>query len=136
MFTTAFIGCYAAETRLISYASAGHSPVIYCRAGAKPQLITANDVPVGVIPSVQYHEQVLPLAPGDILIIATDGFSEAGHPQTGLFGYERLLLLTEQCAQRSARDIGESLLKAVSNFDDTHPQSDDRTIVVLKGVSV
>ena len=70
----------------------------------------------------------------DLLIAATDGFSEAQNAAGEMFGYERLLQLTESQARFPAQKVLDALFAAVEEFSAGHPQDDDQTVVVLKGV--
>jgi sigma-B regulation protein RsbU (phosphoserine phosphatase) len=78
----------------------------------------------------------LDFLPGDVLMAATDGLTEASNRQGELFGFERLLHLLEQLAPLSAREIVEGMLQAVLQFSDGQEQSDDQTLILLKGVEV
>jgi sigma-B regulation protein RsbU (phosphoserine phosphatase) len=75
------------------------------------------------------------MRPGDLLIIATDGFSDARNPNEEMFGYEALLQLVDRLSARSAKEIGEALFDAVEQFGAGRPQDDDQTIMVIKGIA-
>jgi len=133
-FVTMFVGQYDNATRLLNFANAGHSPVIYCPQGGSARLLEADGTAVGVLPISLCADQSLRLRPGDLLIAATDGFSEAQNAAGEMFGYERLLQLSEAQARFPAQKILDALFAAVEAFSVGHPQDDDQTIVVLKGV--
>jgi sigma-B regulation protein RsbU (phosphoserine phosphatase) len=135
MFATAFIGQYQPHSQKLLYANAGHSPVIYRPAGGPARLLEADSTPIGVLRvSLCKNHQVL-LGPGDLLIVGTDGFSEARNPNDEMFGYERLLSLTDSLAESSARAISDALFEAIDRFGVGRPQDDDQTLVVIKGVA-
>lgn len=134
VFTTAFVGRYDPHQRTLSYANAGHSPVIYVPAGQTPRFLAAEDMPMGVLPGIDYKDQMLTLNPGDALIIATDGLSEARNAEGDLFGYERLLALAADCCQYDADEIAHYLLNTIQLFSAGHEQDDDQTMLVLKVV--
>ncbi len=135
MFATAFIGQYHQSREELVHVNAGHSPVIYCRAGEQPQLLEADGTAIGVLPISLAENHALPFGPGDLLIAATDGFSEARNPADELFGYDRLLQLAAELHEKSAQHISEALFAAVDRFGAGHPQDDDQTLVVVKGVA-
>jgi sigma-B regulation protein RsbU (phosphoserine phosphatase) len=135
MFATAFIGQYQPHSHKLLYANAGHSPVIYRPAGGPARLLEADSTPIGVLRVSLCKNHQVALGPGDLLIVATDGFSEARNPSDEMFGYERLLELTDQAAGRSARAIADALFEAVDGFGVGRPQDDDQTLVVIKGVA-
>ena len=134
MFTTIFVGCYLPETQKLYYSNAGHSPVMFCPAGGKAELIRAQDLPLGVLPDHVYGSETITLNPGDVLVVATDGFNEAHNDSGEMYGYERLLALVERHAKRSAQTIAEVMIASIHTFSAGHPQDDDETIVVVKGV--
>lgn len=134
-FATMFVGQYDSAARLLNYANAGHSPVIYCPEGGSARLLGADGTPIGVLPISLCRDQCLLFRPGDLLIAATDGFSEAQNITGEMFGYERLLQLTESLVALSAPEVLNALFAAVETFSAGHPQDDDQTVVVLKGVS-
>jgi sigma-B regulation protein RsbU (phosphoserine phosphatase) len=135
MFATAFIGQYQPHNQKLLYANAGHSPVVYCPAGGRAQLLEADSTPIGVLTISLCKNHVVTMQPGDVLIVATDGFSEARNPEDEMFGYDRLLQLAEASAKKSARAIAEAFFEAVDRFGVGRPQDDDQTLVVIKGVA-
>lgn len=134
MFATAFIGQYQPQSRTMLYANAGHSPVIYCPAGGTPSLLGADSPPIGVLSTSMCKNHVVALHPGDVMVVATDGFNEARSPDERMFGTDRLLNLVAISMELPARAIGEILLTAVDAFGLGRPQDDDQTLMVIKGV--
>jgi sigma-B regulation protein RsbU (phosphoserine phosphatase) len=135
MFATAFIAQYNHELRELTFVNAGHSPVIYCSAEGDAELLQADGTAIGVLPISLCENQVRAIQPGDLLIVATDGFSEARNGTGELFGYDRLLRLTEALRDRPAQEIADAFFSAVERFAAGHPQDDDQTLVVVKGVA-
>jgi sigma-B regulation protein RsbU (phosphoserine phosphatase) len=135
MFATVFVGQYRAEGRELLYANSGHSPVIFCPANGSARLLEADDTAMGVLPVSISTVQRLQFDPGDMLVVATDGFSEAISVTGELLGYDRLLQVVEARRAASADEIGAALFDAVGAFADGHPQADDQTLVVIKGVA-
>ena len=120
---------------MLHYANAGHAPVIYRRQGQPARMLEADGVPIGVLPVSLCETLAVPFAPGDVLVIATDGFSEASNLTGELFGYERLLTLVDAMADGSAAQIGHALYDAIQTFAAGRPQDDDQTLIVLRGVA-
>ena len=73
------------------------------------------------------------IRPGDVLVVATDGFAEARNARDELFGYERLLNFVESVATESAAQIAGALYHAVASFSAGQMQDDDQTLIVIKG---
>lgn len=132
MFTTAFLGRYDAETGHLCYSNAGHSPVIYCPAGGEARMLLATDMPLGIMPDTVFGDCVITLEPGDVLVVATDGFSEARNAAMQMFGYDALLALVTAHAAEDAQTLGTLLFDTVHRFSDGHRQDDDQTLFVLK----
>jgi sigma-B regulation protein RsbU (phosphoserine phosphatase) len=134
MFATVFVGQYDPHERIIYYANAGHSPVIHCPSGGEAYLLRADGPPVGVLPMCASENHAMEFNPGDVLVVCTDGFSEARNKHDELFGHERMLALIESVADQPAQSIVTALYAAVAAFGSDHMRDDDQTIVVLKGV--
>jgi sigma-B regulation protein RsbU (phosphoserine phosphatase) len=130
MFVTAFAARYTSKG--LVFTSAGHSPVIFCPAGGTPRLFAADAPPLGVLTDYLGFDQHLALQPGDVMVIATDGFVEASSPNGAMFGVERLLGLVQSLAERPAAAIAQALYDAVEQFQGGEPQADDQTVLILK----
>ena len=113
MFATVFVGQYDPVSRQLLYANAGHSPVIYCPAGGKARLLQADGTPVGVLPTSLSEDQYLNFSPGDVLVVATDGFSEARNADGKEFGYDELTALVQSLVNLPARILAEKLHQIV-----------------------
>ncbi|MEM7030845.1 MAG: PP2C family protein-serine/threonine phosphatase [Chloroflexota bacterium] len=134
MFATVFIGRYFPEQQTLIYANAGHSPVIYCPANGQAEMLEADGPAMGVLPMNLSEDQTLPFHKGDLLIVATDGFSEASNSDGEMFGYERLIQLIAESASHSAQEIADILFGAIEEFSAGQLQDDDQTLIVVKGV--
>ena len=133
MMATVFVGQYDPAAGTLSYANAGHSPVILCPAGGPARLLEADGPAMGVLPDSLSSNETIPFGPGDILVVATDGFNEERNDQGEFYGIERLLRHVEVLASYPASDIAKALLAAVEQFSTGTMQDDDQTVVVLKG---
>ncbi|WP_298819637.1 PP2C family protein-serine/threonine phosphatase [Chloroflexus sp.] len=134
VFATVFVGQYEVEQQTITYANAGHAPVIYRPRNGRAELLLADNTAIGILPTNHFQNRSLAMAAGDLLIVATDGFSDARNEQDELFGIERLLNAVDELSKLSAREIADGLFDAVDRFSAGHPQDDDQTLIVLKGV--
>lgn len=132
MFSTTFVGQVEPGGRSLAYANAGHSPVIFCPSDGPARLLEADGPGIGVLPVCLSEDQTLSWTPGDVLIVATDGFAEQRNGAGEMFGYDRLLHLAESVRHQSAAGIGQALLAAVADFAVGRAQDDDQTLVILK----
>jgi sigma-B regulation protein RsbU (phosphoserine phosphatase) len=135
MFATVFCGQYNQEHQELLYANAGHSPVIYYDSCGKARLLKADGTALGILPESQSHDQHLKLQNGDVIVVATDGLSDANNPQGERFGYDRLLNCVEMLGSRSSQDIVKGLFSAIEEFSAGASQTDDQTIFVMRCVS-
>ena len=96
---------------------------------------TSAAPPIGVLADWSDASRPLRLGRDDLLVAATDGFSEAEREDTGeMFGYDRLLDLTERSAGLSAAGVAGALFEATDEFSGAGDTGDDRTALVLRGV--
>ena len=137
-YATLFYAQFDPATRRLTYVNAGHCPPILVRGAAKGRQIEhldqAGGTVVGLVPNALYEQAHVDLALGDLLVIYTDGFSEAMSPQLEEWGEQRLLQAVKSCDDLPARDAIERILEAADAFASGAPQSDDMTLVILRVV--
>lgn len=132
-FATFFLARVDGERLTLSFSNAGHNwPVIVRRSGERVLLEKGGTI-LGILEGVDFEEAQVPLAPGDVMVLYTDGVSEAANAAGELFGEDRLYALLEGMpAGLGAREIAERLLGAVHTFLDGVDAQDDITLVVLR----
>lgn len=135
-FVTAFYGIYDPKSRSLTYANAGHNPPRHKRAGqiVLGSMEGSRSLPLGIDPDEEYADATEVFAPGDAMVLYTDGITEARSPATReLFGQERLdgVVLSCEC---DAHTILGKVLRAVEQFTASAPPTDDRTLLVAKVV--
>ena len=133
LFVTACYGLYDPTDGSLTYASAGHSaPMVRRRDGVVESLPLTHDMALGVLPDVVYTEHRLRLAPGDSLLMYTDGVTEAFSRREQAYGYERLRQwLAHDHASPIASAMVDDLVADVARFVDGAEPSDDLTCLVL-----
>jgi len=98
--------------------------------------LRGRDIPLGVEPDWEYHEEVADLpGPGEIVCISTDGVWEARGPDGTMFGRERLRRAIRDNRDRSAGEILSAVSKRVREFAGPGKREDDLTLVVVKGAA-
>ena len=132
MFATAFIVLYDERTRTLRYVNAGHAPAIFRPHGGPSLLLDADEPPVGMLASSNSPGHVLRWRPGDLLVVATDGFTDSTAPDGTYYGVDRLADAIARVAQHDAHVIVNSLLTEVDAFRQGRPAADDQTVLVLK----
>ncbi|MCX7791085.1 MAG: serine/threonine-protein phosphatase, partial [Chloroflexaceae bacterium] len=136
VFATAFVGQYEAGSRRLVYANAGHAPVIYRPVEGEAVLLRAESTALGILPKAHCCNQTLRLAPGDLLVVATDGFSDMRGGDDVPFGIERLLELIDRLHHLAPEALAQALFEEVHRFGQGREQDDDQTIVVIKGAAM
>lgn len=132
MFVTAFYAQYDPVSGELWYTNAGHPPPLLVRKGGQVQWLDRPDGPaLGVVEEAPYGERSVVLAPGDLLVVFTDGVSEAMDPVNREFGLPQVAHLFDRRPAGSAREAVERMQVAVDQFADGAEQADDITCVVL-----
>jgi phosphoserine phosphatase RsbU/P len=133
MFFTLFYAVYEPYSRRLVYVNAGHTPpLLYNAATGAQAWLEPTDVAIGFIPGRLYEPQERRLAPGDILVLYTDGVTEAFDAARSMFGEERLQEVVRAHTEHSATDLVEAISVAVHDYAGAAPQSDDITLLVLR----
>jgi phosphoserine phosphatase RsbU/P len=129
-----FFTCIAdPKTGLLVYTNAGHNPPLVVRAkGGFETLGGAGGMILGILPMAQYQESSVTLASGDILVLFSDGVTEAVDPEDHDFGEERLANLVALLRDRPAAEIVEEVHRAVHAFTQGAPAADDITVVIAR----
>ena len=87
---------------------------------------------LGFMDDARYEERTVPLESGDIVVLYTDGIIEATGPDGEMFGEERLAEICATMIRRSAREVLDGILKAVTSHSADSVQQDDISLVVVR----
>ena len=128
-FVTMFYGILAPDGRL-RYCNAGHNPPVLVTADGIRRLETGGLI-VGLFGDAEYEEEALQLTPGDLLVVFSDGISEATNAQGDEFG-DTGIIESVQGAEREPETVRGRLVDAVRQFTGDEPQGDDMTVLVLR----
>ncbi|MFZ0735123.1 MAG: PP2C family protein-serine/threonine phosphatase [Candidatus Sulfotelmatobacter sp.] len=131
-FTTAFLAEYDAARRTLDYINAGHNNPILRRPSGQIERLDVGGLPFGIMPDLQYQSAQVTLAPGDWLIIFTDGLVEAENARQEEFGEARLLAAIELNKLVEPGEMLKRLMADVDLFVGNTPQHDDVTCMLLK----
>jgi len=132
LFVTTFYGVLGPETGSLAYCNGGHNPPYLIRAGG-PDVATLvrTGMPLGVLDEAKWQCGREHLAPGDTLIMYSDGLTEAHDENYTFFEADRLLKTAQAHVGQPAVEIRDALMAAVCAFRGTAPQSDDMTVMVV-----
>lgn len=135
-YATFFFAAYDAKTRRLDCVNAGHNPPVVLRCGvngaAEVLRLEADGPVVGLLPGVPYTEQSVELRPGDLLVMFTDGISEAMTRDDEEWGEERLIESARLCRDKTAQAALKDLFRDVDAFTAGAAQHDDMTLLLLK----
>ncbi|HTT23510.1 MAG TPA: PP2C family protein-serine/threonine phosphatase [Candidatus Sulfotelmatobacter sp.] len=131
-FTTAFLAEYDAAHRTIHYINAGHNNPILRRASGQIERLDVGGLPFGILPEVKYEAATVTLAPGDWLVIFTDGLVEAVNPRNEEYGEVRLLTALDAGRLLPPGELLKRLMSELDLFVGNTPQHDDVTCMLLK----
>jgi serine phosphatase RsbU (regulator of sigma subunit) len=133
MFITTLYLLYDKEKKKMTCANAGHYPPLWFKAKEKIFVETAvSGVPVGILPGQTYAEEMIQLASQDLLVMYTDGVTEAKAAHGEMFGIERLKQLVKQHSSLSAHDLFVKIEDGIKAFIGQAPPFDDMTLIVIR----
>src|SRR5271165_6372954 len=130
-YATMFFSIYDDETRQLRYVNCGHNPPIVLRVNGDVERLPATATVLGLFEEWDCTVAECELASGDVLVIYTDGISEAGPNEDEEFADERLIAATRKHQQQSAGEILENILTEVQQFS-RGEQADDMTLIVAR----
>ena len=133
MFVTLFYGVLEVDSLTLTYVNAGHNPPIICHADDEHLTeLTATGIAIGALEDAQYTADTATLKAGDIIVLYTDGITEAENAQQDMYGEERLNEVIRACRKQPAAEIITTILESVRTFTGGFTQSDDITLMVIR----
>lgn len=139
MFVTMFYVVLDSVNRVVTYASAGHNPMILYRGESDATyFLKPKGIPVGInVPDEELFRKTisvekLTLRQDDMLVIYTDGITEAMNPEREQFGEARLLTAIKKHGHGTAQEFVDALNREIREFTGDAPQNDDITLVAIK----
>ena len=133
-FVTAFYGILDAATHTLSYSNAGHNPPLLVNAAGTSRFLERGEQPLGMFSETRYREYYLEMEPGDVLVLYTDGATEALSPSGEEFGRERLAQAVKDAYERPAREMIATLQMAILEWTDQAGSNDDVTFFIIKAL--
>jgi sigma-B regulation protein RsbU (phosphoserine phosphatase) len=141
LFATAFLVSYYGQTGELLFTNAGHPPPLWYKASSREWMLMREstswskeitDLPLGIIPGTSYTQTAIELDPDDILLLYTDGISEAANSSGQQLGFERLLDLSKTLPTSSAPAAGRAMLAGIQDWRGDVPAADDVTVIALQ----
>ena len=134
MFVTAFYGVLEPSLGRFRFVNAGHPPgLLFSRQKAKlVDQLRPTGPALGLLEKTHWRQKIVRLAPGDILLLYTDGITEAQNQHGHFFGEQRLLDVARSLVGRTAYDIQEGIMGEVHAFTGETNRQDDIALVVIR----
>jgi len=135
MFVTLFYGTLSGRDRTLSYVNAGHNPpIVYRSLDGSIEELEPTGIALGAEEHRKYTSRTIGIGAGDVVVMYTDGVTEATDHELDMFGEERLRALIREHYSLSPDALLEKILREVATFTSGEPQFDDITLMVIKGV--
>jgi sigma-B regulation protein RsbU (phosphoserine phosphatase) len=131
-FVTFFFCVLDPATGELSYANAGHNPPILVRADGTAEMLEGGGPVLGILSTAPYSEMHAQLDHGDMLVLYSDGVTEANNEAFDEFDEERFIDVLKQHRHQPATAIVEAVTRALTEFCAGAPQADDITLAVAK----
>lgn len=138
MFATFFYGLLDTSAGTFTCTNAGHNPPMLLRTDGSLEKVHTGGLLLGMLANQKYRQQTVNMEPGDVMVLYTDGITEAIGPHAdeddidAMFGEEALENVVRQHQHLPAVGVKEAILKAVARHTEGHAQSDDITLVVIR----
>ena len=133
MFVTLFYAVLDASRKVLTYVNAGHNPPMLFSSGTSGvTLLEAQGIALGVIDTIDLESVTVPLHPGDVVVLYTDGVTEATNDRDEEYGVTRLSDIVMASRDLPAREIITTIVEDVIRFTGARPQFDDITLMILK----
>ncbi|MBV9242911.1 MAG: SpoIIE family protein phosphatase [Acidobacteria bacterium] len=133
-FITAIYGILDSTNGTFVFANAGHNPPLRIKANREYQFIPYGDMPLGMFEDLHYHQHFIRFEPGDLMVIYTDGITEAANPGGEEYGQERLAQRVLDGIDLPAKKLIDHIRKGIADFTEAKSLEDDGTLFIIKAL--
>ncbi len=131
-FITLFFAMVEPEKEEMTYCNAGHNPPLLLRADGTVERLEILGTVLGMLPEIGYEERTCRFGPGDMLVVFSDGVTEAESPAGEEYGDERLAEWLKAHRTSCSADLVDGILAELDRFTDGAPAGDDVTVLVAR----
>jgi len=131
-FVTAFFCALDHDAHQLRFSSAGHNPPILLRASGEAQMLEVGGLILGIMEDTEYQDAVCRLERDDVLVIYSDGISEAADAEGEEFGEQGIIDVLRRERHGNSETMLDAIVKAALDFSGDQLQMDDMTLIVLK----
>jgi len=131
-FATLFYAILDSQNHQVYYSNAGQDNPYLCSTQSGIKRLKVGGIPLGMLPDFVFEQESVPLEEDSLLVVYSDGVTEAMNAEEEMFGDDRIAAVLDQHKLAPASEIINQLVAAVKNHAAGHPQSDDITVVVVR----
>jgi sigma-B regulation protein RsbU (phosphoserine phosphatase) len=131
-FATLFYGILDSHSHELLFCNAGHDPPFLIRSSGETRRLKTGGIVLSMMDSFPYDEEVVSLAPGDVLVLYSDGITESMNANEEMYGEDTLSAILHESCHLPAGDIIEKTISAVKHHAGPTPQSDDLTMIAIR----
>ena len=131
-FVTLFYSSLDTSNHTLTYCNAGHDNPFHFSGPGPPNRLSTGGLVLSIMEDFPYQEDVAKLLPGDVVVVYSDGITEAVDLRQVQFGDRKIESVVSECRSLSAAGIIDAIVSAVREHAGSAPQADDMTIVVIK----
>ncbi|MBK6748584.1 MAG: SpoIIE family protein phosphatase [Acidobacteria bacterium] len=131
-FITAIYGLLDSTNKTFVFSNAGHNPPLLIKSDGEYRFVEYGDMPLGMFDDVHYHQHFIRFEPGQVMVIYTDGITEATNPNGEEYGSERFAKRVLECINMPAKKMIDHIRKGVADFTERKFLDDDGTLFIVK----
>ncbi len=131
-FITAIYGILDSTNKSFVFSNAGHNPPLLIKPNGEYRYVEYGDVPLGMFDDSRYHQHFIRFEPGQVMVIYTDGITEAANPTGEEYGGERLAKRVLEGIHLPAKRLIDHIRKGVDDFTEKKFLDDDGTLFIVK----
>ncbi|MEP6902576.1 MAG: GAF domain-containing SpoIIE family protein phosphatase [Actinomycetota bacterium] len=133
-FITAIYGSLDATNKTFVFSNAGHNPPLLIKADGEHRFVEYGDLPLGMFREMRYHQHFIKFEAGQVLVLYTDGITEAAREDGEDFGKERLVQRVLEGIHLPAKEMIDFIRKGVADFTERKFLDDDGTLFIVKAL--
>jgi len=134
-FVTAVYGVLDSKNRIFTFSNAGHNPPLLLRKAGVNEELREGGVALGILDDSVYEERPVYVAPGDIIVLFTDGVTEAKNDSGEMYEEDRLIRIVRENSSVSAEQLVKKVIASVNEFVENNTEHDDLTLIIVKALS-
>lgn len=131
-FITAIYGLLDSTNKTFVFSNAGHNPPLLIKPDGEYRYVEYGDMPLGMFADLHYHQHFIRFEPGQVMVIYTDGITEAANPNGEEYGNDRFAKRVLDCIDMPAKKMIDHIRKGVADFTERKFLDDDGTLFIVK----